>query len=155
MKVIFGLIRLSCIFHIFFAKNFQAFFIVFIESIFCLANKKKFEKEMHCDKPQEYVCLQGACLVFSKSYIDSLDYLFFPEIEFYCEEDFLLLNCVGKKIKLIYDPRALVYHTDQASTLRTKSFNDFKNNMKWSLNKSIESRLLYIDYLNNKYSGEK
>lgn len=101
--------------------------------------------KMKCSIQQKNVCLYGACLIFSDLYIKKFKNIFYPETHFYCEEDILLAKCISNGFLVLYDPSIKVLHTGKASTYLGVS--SIQNEL-WRLDNLINSRYVYIDFLN-------
>lgn len=62
------------------------------------------------------VPLHGACLIFSKKYIESQDYAFYPNTFLFVEEDILYYICKKRRYKMIYFPDSCILHKEDSST---------------------------------------
>lgn len=81
-----------------------------------------FWQEQHED-----LILQGSCIIFSKDYIKSNQFLFEPLTFMYFEEDFLYMRCSNNGWKILYSPKLKVVHTTQGSLkLNEDSYEVFK-----------------------------
>lgn len=60
--------------------------------------------------------LHGACLIFSKRFIQAEMYAFNPDTFLYMEEDILHYTCLKKGYSLIYDSSILVEHMEDVAT---------------------------------------
>lgn len=121
-----------------------------MEKIQFLTNRKRIwlqHRQMKCNVHQINVCLYGACLIFSKKFMDERSKLFWPETEFFAEEDFLLLYCMQKGLSVVYDPWIQVTHTCSASTFYGV---ERYNKTLWRLDRLIEARRMYIKYVKDK-----
>lgn len=107
---------------------------------------KKQHKDMQVHKQQKNVRLHGACLIFSKLLFKEESKLFYPETDFYGEEDFLLYRCMKKGITALYDPSIMVYHLNSASTFYKT---DIYKKKEWVLENLINSRKIYIEFIKN------
>lgn len=103
------------------------------------------------DKRLEGVVLTGSFLVFSKEFFERRKECFYPETQFYCEEQILCYNCKKSGIKIIYDPSVYVYHESEASTRAT--YSSMKNRLKFRLKMSIESCKIYLNILKKDNNG--
>lgn len=65
---------------------------------------------------QEDVCLMGACLIYSKEYMNARDKIFEPETRFYYEENIQTLWCMHNKKKIVYQPNIIVHHMEGKAT---------------------------------------
>lgn len=91
------------------------------------------------------VCLKGACIVYSRKYIDEREKLFYPETFFYYEEFIQSVYCRRKNKTVIYDPDLSVIHKDGASI--TKSNKEIYNNCRYILEVTRKSARIYRNYL--------
>ncbi|KAB7671693.1 glycosyltransferase family 2 protein [Bacillus sp. B1-b2] len=96
-------------------------------------------------KKYEDVCLCGACLIFSKNFIEKHSSVFEPETFFYHEEDILFHRCMKEKEKVVYDPDIYVYHNENASTRKSKKKMEEQAN--FILNNLIKSANIYKSIL--------
>lgn len=65
---------------------------------------------------QENVCLMGACMVYSKDYMDVRNKIFEPETKFYYEEYIQTVWCLRNNRKIVYNPDIVVYHMEGKAT---------------------------------------
>ena len=65
---------------------------------------------------QEGVVLQGACLIFSKKYVNDKNKVFYPETFLYYEEALLQLWNNMHGYKSVYSPEIRVLHNESSST---------------------------------------
>lgn len=91
------------------------------------------------------VVLVGSILIFSKNYFEVRDKCFYPETEFYCEEQILAYECKKLELKQIYDPCIYVYHESEASTRNV--YSNQKKKLKFRLKNSIDSLKVYLELL--------
>ncbi len=80
------------------------------------ANRRKTGKIMDHTKRQKNVVLHGACLVFSRLFIECEHNAFCPDTFLYYEEDILFQYCMNKKYVIIYEPSIKVEHLEDVST---------------------------------------
>ena len=87
---------------------------------------------LHIDRTKAYEnpVLQGACYIFSKNFMDTRDYAFYPETFLYFEEDILHLQCWQQGLKMIYSPLLTVEHLEDVSTNMILKTNLAKERMK-------------------------
>lgn len=97
------------------------------------------------DKRQEGIVLSGACFVFSKDFFKKMSLCFYPETQFYCEEQILALNCKRLDLNVVYDPSIYIYHEGEASTKST--YKNMKERLRFRLSNSIESSKIYLKML--------
>lgn len=60
--------------------------------------------------------LHGACLVFTPAYVQRFEDAFDPGTFLYFEEHILAMRCRQADLEMLYDPRLLVNHQEDAST---------------------------------------
>lgn len=60
--------------------------------------------------------LQGACLIFSRNYLERYTKLFEPETFLYSEEEILFLRAKKEKLILLYSPSLEVWHKEGKSS---------------------------------------
>jgi len=65
---------------------------------------------------QENVCLMGACMVYSREYIEARNKIFEPETKFYYEEYIQTVWCMRNHKKIVYNPNIVVYHMEGKAT---------------------------------------
>lgn len=73
-------------------------------------------------KSYEDCILSGACLIFTKKFINKEDVAFFPETEFYFEEMIMGLRCKINEYKTLYTPKLKVHHKHAVSSLKDAGF---------------------------------
>lgn len=96
-------------------------------------------------KPYTNVGLQGACIIFSKNFIDNEDKAFDPEPFLYEEEVFLYYRCMKKNYHMVYAPDICVRHEEGASFEKASSSNMEK--LKFMLKHHVEARIMLLKYL--------
>lgn len=67
-------------------------------------------------KTLENVGLHGACLVFSKNYMNKYKDIFYPGTFMYVEEDILYNRVLRDKLTSVYCPKLKIYHKEDRST---------------------------------------
>lgn len=97
-------------------------------------------------------CLSGACLIFSREYINVNEKLFDPETTFYCEEEILQYRCIKDGLLLLYDPQIGVIHNESVST--KKKFGNLLSRRKKVIKYSIESSKIYLEYIRSRMAEE-
>lgn len=100
---------------------------------------------------QEGVVLQGACLIFSKKYVNDKNKVFYPETFLYYEEALLQLWNNMHGYKSVYSPEISVLHNESSST-RVDNKHTIK---RWynGANNIILSASVYLNEL-KKYTEE-
>ena len=96
------------------------------------------------DKRHENAVVLGACLIFSREFMDHCTDVFYPETEFFYEEYILKCRCERLGIKMIYDPAIKVWHEGGVSTWQ--SHEDRRKRVKFTLYHTMKGRLVYLDY---------
>lgn len=84
-----------------------------------LVRQKADSHNIHNRKYQNYredVVLQGACIIFLKSFIEREDDAFVPDTFMYMEEDILSYKCAIREYNAVYDPTIYVFHAESLST---------------------------------------
>jgi len=83
-----------------------------------LYQKREHQNNFSIDytKLQTNIVLQGACIIFSPSFINQMNYAFYPDTYMYCEEDILAYLCNKKGWKILYSPTLNICHAECAST---------------------------------------
>lgn len=64
----------------------------------------------------EGVVLHGACLIFSRDFIQAREHFFNPGTFLYMEEDILHCECMRSSLRMLYDGSLQVLHLEDAST---------------------------------------
>ena len=100
------------------------------------------------DYRKEYVNvgLQGACLIFSKDFIEKEEKAFEPEPFLYEEEIFLFIRCIEKGYRILYSPKIGIYHEEAASFNNALKNNNEK--LKFMLKHHVTAREMLLKYLN-------
>lgn len=66
-------------------------------------------------------CVQGACIIVSKKFIDAENKMFTPEPFLYCEELLLYKKCIDRGYLIIYDPSVQIWHEDSSTMKKINS----------------------------------
>ena len=112
--------------------------------------RKMIEKNMKDSFVREYaekannVVLTGACLIFSKDFIEYKIKPFNPETYFYHEEDILTTRCLMNKWKISYLPELQVDHLEGVVTKQK----GYYKRMKFRYKNFVNSGTIYLEYLN-------
>lgn len=96
-------------------------------------------------KSQENVCLMGACMIYSREYIDARNKIFEPETKFYYEEYIQTIWCLRNHKKIIYKPDITVYHMEGKAT-RSINRNE-KSRIKFRMQNILQAAKVYRKYL--------
>lgn len=116
--------------------------VYFLKNMYILKDKQE-DKAIR----KENVLLQGACLIFSKEYIDKFEGIV-DKTYLYREEDFLLLRLRDNNLKSVYNPYLIIYHEHSAST--SKEYKSRHKKLNKVLKNMIESNKMLINELTNK-----
>ena len=100
----------------------------FLFHYICWGIKRIFKIERNSrafETPARGCVLHGACLIFSKDFINSREYAFNPGTFLFVEEDILQYECAKAGLTMRYSPLLKVEHLEDASSktvFRTKYF---------------------------------
>lgn len=103
------------------------------------------------DHSQKYVncCVQGACIIVSRKFIEAEEKMFTPEPFLYCEELLLYKKCMDKNYLTVYDPSIQIWHED-SSTMKKINSNALEK-AKFTLKHHVAARKLVLQvYQENK-----
>jgi len=111
------------------------------------AKKKELtrKKESYEDykRRREDVVLFGACLIFTPLFIQAEENAFWPETSFYYEEYLLMLRCISKGYKTVYDPSMKVLHESGTSTERRTGSN--RKKMRFVMRNTADACEIYLN----------
>lgn len=88
------------------------------------------------EKEERNVPLHGSCLIFTKPFIDRLEYAFYPETFLYGEEEILYYISTSMNLETLYLPNLVVKHMEDVSTnslfgkTKEKRLFELKNSLK-------------------------
>ena len=91
------------------------------------------------------VCLKGACMIYSRKYVDEKGKVFLPETFFYYEEFIQTVYCRKNNKVIIYNPDIKVIHKDGASLSRDSKAIYFRS--KYIVSNTRKAAKVYRDYL--------
>lgn len=113
------------------------------------------KKESFADykRRREDVVLFGACLIFTPLFIEAEDNAFWPETSFYYEEYLLMLRCVSKGYKTVYDPSLKVLHESGVSTGKKAGSNMKK--MRFVMQNTADACEIYLNEYRREMGYEK
>ena len=114
--------------------------------------RKKHKDQINYNKFSEDCCLQGACLIVSKNFINLEEKIFYPETFLYCEELLLFKRCLDQKYKIVYSPEIYVIHND-SSTMKKVTANAYDKAV-FTLNYHVESRKILLDVIMGKVNEQ-
>lgn len=99
------------------------------------------------DYRQRYidVGLQGACIIYSRRFIDQEGKAFDPEPFLYEEEVFLFCRCQSKGYKMVYDPSITIRHEEAASFSNMSK--DRQKRLEFMLEHHVKARQELLEYL--------
>lgn len=100
---------------------------------------------INCRIRQENVCLMGACLIYSRDYIESRDKIFEPETKFYYEENIQAVWCLRHNMRMIYQPSMQVWHMDGRAT-KSVDKNE-KQRIRFRMENILQAAIIYKDFL--------
>lgn len=110
---------------------------------------RKYQLFEQLDRRWEDVILHGCCIIFSPRYISQYQEAFNPKTFLYKEEELLYLRCKKADLKIVYNPKLIIKHLEDAAT---NSINRKKRDkLLFWLNNQIRSLEILIDEL----KGEK
>lgn len=104
------------------------------------------------EERHEQAVLLGACLIFSRKFIDRSQKAFEPETEFYYEEYILACRCEREGMKLIYDPAIRVRH--ESGTATRQSYGVRRRRLKFILSNIMKGCQVYLDYIRENSNGK-
>ena len=116
-----------------------------------LDQKKKAFAEYR--KRREDVVLFGACLIFTPLFVEAEEAAFWPEPAFYYEEYLLMLRCVRKGYKTVYDPSLKVLHESGASTEKKAGSN--RKKMRFVMQNTADACEIYLNEYRRDINYEK
>lgn len=93
------------------------------------------------DREWNDVCVMGACLIFSKDYLQERDKVFAPETRFYYEENIILLWCRQYQKTVLYRPALQVLHMEGRAT-ETVDVDD-RNKIKFRMQNIVDAAKIY------------
>lgn len=96
-------------------------------------------------RENENVVLLGACLIFSKDFLDICDKAFDPETDFFYEEYILAHRCEQLGLKIVYDPAIKIRHESGATT--KQSYTDKKKRVQFILSNTMKSCQVYLNFI--------
>ena len=126
----------------------------FFKRSFYLRKKKYQASRLKIDFKKKYynVPLHGACVIFSKQFIDKFDYAFFPGTFFYFEMEILDYLCMKNNLKVVYNPSIQVLHHQNVST--NVAYNNIYDKTIFSYKSNIKSSEAFIDLVEGDCNGE-
>ena len=114
----------------------------------CLYAKKKHRDLIDYKSFRTECCLQGACIIVSKNFIQNEEKIFSPETFLYCEELILYKKCIDNEYKIIYSPEIYVLHND-SSTMKKITKNAYDKAV-FTLKHHVEARKILLRVISNK-----
>lgn len=105
------------------------------------------KKDPEIENRHEDIMLNGCFLIFSPKFFEYYEG-FNSRTFMYREEEFLYYMCKQKKLKMVYNPKLVIYHNEDSSTNALCKTNKSKNEFFYK--NSIASIKQLIDFLNDK-----
>lgn len=105
-------------------------------------DKLKGKTPINYDKRYINCCLQGACIIVSRKFLEAEDKMFTPEPFLYCEEIMLYKKCMKKDYKIVYEPSVQIWHEDGATMKKLNSNTVERAN--FTLKYHVESREMLL-----------
>lgn len=96
-------------------------------------------------KNHREITLSGACLIFSKNFLMANEKIFWPETQFYWEEEILRHKCLLNGWHCLYNPSLKVIHDEGAATLH--SYKNLVDRRMKKIQLNIDSANIYLDYI--------
>lgn len=97
------------------------------------------------EERHQQVVLLGACLIFSRKFMDCCRKAFEPETEFFYEEYILACRCERMGMKMVYDPAIRVRHESGAAI--RQSYGERRRRLKFILCNIMRGCQVYLDYI--------
>lgn len=98
-------------------------------------------------KYQENVCLMGACMVYSREYINARDKIFDPETKFYYEEYIQTVWCLKNNKKIVYKPDIVVYHMEGKVTESVAR--QEKERIRFRMRNTLQAAKVYREFISS------
>ena len=105
------------------------------------------------DVYQKNVCVMGACMVFSRLYMDKREMPFWPETRFYYEEYLVALWCKQNHEAIVYTPQIKVWHKEGISTGMVHPI--YKSQLIFRMNNILDAALIYRRELRKEKKKQK
>lgn len=96
------------------------------------------------EERHQQVVLLGACLIFSKKFMERCQKAFDPETEFFYEEYILACRCERMGMKMVYDPSIRIRHESGAAI--RQSYGERRRRLKFILCNIMKGCQVYLDY---------
>lgn len=100
----------------------------------------------------EGCALHGACLIFSRPFIEAREYALYPETEFYCEAQILDYECHRDSLVQIYDSDLKIYHHEDVATDAVAG--SYYNKMIKKCDRVIQSLQIFKKLIENDSKGK-
>lgn len=112
--------------------------------------KKRYNKRIYTGNPKYKISevnvpLHGACLIFSKKYIENHEFAFYPETFLYAEEDILFYLAQKEKLRLLYSSEIEAFHNEDMAT--NEICKTEKDKRYFQLNNSLKSLLIFKELM--------
>lgn len=96
---------------------------------------------MGYDKYCKNICPMGACMIFSRKYMDKRRTIFWPETDFYYEEFLLTLWCLNNNETIVYQPQIKALHNEGVSTRYVDK--EYKKRIKFRMTNILKAAKIY------------
>lgn len=126
-------------------KFFNILFPILSLLVNCMDRNKDNSLSINYEKRYEKVVLQGACLIFSKKFIECCEKAFYPETDFFYEEYILAYRCEKLGLRMLYHPTIKVRHEGGAAT--KQSYKNTKKRLSFVLENTMKGCQVYLDYI--------
>ncbi|MFB8550736.1 glycosyltransferase family 2 protein [Enterococcus casseliflavus] len=101
------------------------------------------KESINYSKISHNCCIQGACIILSKEFLNSEEELFSPATFLYCEEILLYHKCLKKNYNIQYNPSVQVWHEDSSTMKKINSDNLSK--AKFTLTHHVAARRILLE----------
>ena len=113
-----------------------------------LSGKTQTGVKLETEGPVPDIVPCGACIVFTKKFVEREKKIFEPETKFYYEEYILAKRCRDKGFKIVYEPKLHVMHVDASST--NSAYNSESVRIKRKMLNITESCRVYLKMFDSK-----
>lgn len=96
---------------------------------------------------QENVCLMGACMVYSREYMNARNKIFDPETIFYYEEYIQTVWCLRNNKKIVYKPDIVVYHMEGKATKSVDG--QEKERIRFRMRNTLQAAKVYREFISS------
>ena len=117
-----------------------------------LKAQKTDTKISNMDERRENVYLEGACLIFSRDYINVYHGIN-PRTYMYFEEEILFYEMVRDKRKIVYNPSVKIFHNSHGATETV--YNERRKYMIFRCKNQLKSAKVLLDIIDGKFVEDK